>query len=174
MNISVNYQNMSFAYEQVKLKRVMKDVSYEDKIFKKGSEIKLISLIRENFISFESTRSLSLSWLSKKSNFFINTLNKFLMEAEQHGFTQYFQDSKFKDLPPTSKNLKPKVLTMQMLSAGFIVWLGSVVVACFVFVIELLIAHKSRKSQKSIVKKKYKKTKSVKHKILLVKPKEAQ
>jgi hypothetical protein len=106
----------------------------------------------ELFSNIESTQSYPLSWISRKSSFFFETLNNFLLKAEEHGFTQYFIDSQFIDLHP-KVNPDPKILTNQMLSAGFIVWLASVAIACIVFVIEHIVAYKTRsRSSLKVVK----------------------
>jgi hypothetical protein len=40
---------------------------------------------------------------------------------------------------------KPKILTLHMFSAGFIVWLSAVLVACVVFSIHHVVAHNTRR-----------------------------
>jgi hypothetical protein len=105
------------------------------------------------FETFDSMASFPLSWLSPKTNFFIDTLNKLLMESEQHGITQHFIDSQFINIEPKllREISEPQVLTMQMLSAGFIIWFASVVVACIVFVIEHIIAYSTRKFKMKLI-----------------------
>lgn len=68
------------------------------------------------------------------------------MECEQHGFTDYLYNSQFISVPHFSTTSPdPKKLTMEILSAGFYVWIGTVFVACIVFVIEHVVAYKTRK-----------------------------
>lgn len=65
--------------------------------------------------------------------------NNFILLCHQHGICQYFQSLTFLSDLSTKEFQKPQVLTMEKLSAGFLVWIGSVVVACLVFFCELLV-----------------------------------
>jgi hypothetical protein len=100
------------------------------------------------FSNIYSSQGFPLSWLSSKFNYLIETYDKFLLEAEQQGFTQYFYDSYFIDFRGLHSTEDPKVLTMKMLSAGFIAWLVSVAIACIVFIIEQIVAFVTRKQKK--------------------------
>jgi hypothetical protein len=98
------------------------------------------------FETFKGDSSYPLSWLSTKWSFFIDVLNKFLMESEQYGFTQHFYDLEFFYSGFNKDTSEKQVLTLQMLSAGFFVWLISVIIACIVFAIEHVIAYYKRRN----------------------------
>lgn len=84
------------------------------------------------------------------------SFEKYLLECHQHGIINYIHDKYF------PKRIKwdeegPQVLTMFMLSAGFYLWLGSVVVAILTFIGEHIVRYYSKsrrefrkKSKKSI------------------------
>lgn len=97
------------------------------------------------FANIKGTRSFPLSWLLNRSNFLIDSINKFLMECEQHGFYQKFYNDRFHYVPSLSDENDPQKLTLDILSAGFIVWIVTVAIACIVFIIEHLIAFLTRK-----------------------------
>jgi hypothetical protein len=96
------------------------------------------------FTVFDSSFHLHISWLTPKSSFLTDTLNDFLLHSEQHGFTQHFYDAEYV-YSSTLPEPDPKKLTLDILSAGFIVWLITVMIACFVFVIEHVVAYFTRK-----------------------------
>lgn len=68
-------------------------------------------------------------------SFIYETLNDFILRCNEHGFTKIYK-SLYCDQPIIKNHDKPVVLTMQMLSAGFYLWLCSVAVACIVFICE--------------------------------------
>jgi hypothetical protein len=130
-------RNETFAYEFNKdelFVGVKKVLRFHDHVGAKMSEE-----ANKQYTSFESSRGFPLSWLAKRTSYFIEDLNKFLMEVEQYGFKEYLYNSKFENIAPTSEP-GPQILTMYMLSAGFYIWLGSVVIACIVFAIEHIVA----------------------------------
>jgi hypothetical protein len=61
---------------------------------------------------------------------------KFILEAHQHGIVEYFYRKIYNRFGKIKEDLETetKVLTMYMLSAGFYVWLGTVGIACIVFI----------------------------------------
>lgn len=63
---------------------------------------------------------------------------KFILECQQHGILNYlFSKYVYKKISDTEDS-GPQILTMKKLSAGFLLWLGSVGIACIVFVGELV------------------------------------
>lgn len=82
-------------------------------------------------------------WLLKHS-FLSEPLVKLIMECQQYGIVDYLIRKNIRDPLKARDDKDPKVLTMFMLSAGFIVWLGTVLVACIAFFGEIL-HHKLRK-----------------------------
>jgi hypothetical protein len=136
------YENESFAFE------VNKDELFfgNSKIWKtKGHEYAIAAQSgRSSFKVIEGTRTINLSWLIRRSDYLIHSVNKFLMECEQHGLKEYFYNNQFEAVSPPEKS-RPKVLTMNVLSAGFIIWLASVLVACVIFIIELIVFYIKRR-----------------------------
>lgn len=58
---------------------------------------------------------------------------KFIGELHQHGHIEHFKNvAKIRD-PPKPEDPGPQVLTMYILSAGFIVWLASISTAFIAF-----------------------------------------
>lgn len=142
----ISYENDTFAWE------VNKDeLAFGTRKIRKMIEIgkeKLLGnshSVSKMFKVVEGTRSFPLSWLMKRSTFLIDSFNKFLMECEQHGFTDYLYKSQFIDVPPPSTKPDPQKLTMDILSAGFYVWLATVLAACVVFIIEHIVAYITRR-----------------------------
>lgn len=66
------------------------------------------------------------------------SFSNFILLCHQHGICDYFQSLVFLAEPNKDEPEKPQILTMQKLSAGFLVWFGSVFVACLVFVCEII------------------------------------
>lgn len=63
---------------------------------------------------------------------------KFILEAHQHGIIEFCYRQVY-HFPDVSVEKFPIILTMQILSAGFYIWLGSIVIACIVFIGEHVI-----------------------------------
>jgi hypothetical protein len=79
----------------------------------------------------------------RTESFILDILNEFILQCHQHGFIDYFERKNFKQ--PLFKEEDPrKVLTMYMLSAGFYIWLSSILVACVVFVAEHVVRYFTR------------------------------
>jgi hypothetical protein len=83
-------------------------------------------------------------YLSQSSAIFVNNdnlvydqLNKFILEVHQHGILVYYESLHNAPKVPKEED-PPQVLTMYMLSAGFIVWLVTVLIACLTFIGELI------------------------------------
>lgn len=108
--------------------------------------LRRMRVFEENYITFP------ISWTTHTFSMFYDSLEKFVLEAHQHGHLNYFV-SKY-TLPPLPKpeDLGPQVLTMDMLSAGFIVWIFTVILAIISFVFEHIFYyfHNKRKLPKII------------------------
>lgn len=85
----------------------------------------------------ESYRSIFATWFVKGGSFIFETLEDFLLLNLQNGIIQRFQDFSKKKL--SEEDDEPQVLNLAMLSAGLVVWLGSVLIACFGFLCELIV-----------------------------------
>lgn len=85
-----------------------------------------------NFVAMDSfyiTRPVNIFVFP--NGLFIEYLDKLMLECHQHGLLVP------KSYPSAEKlTEEPKVLTMHMLEAGFVIWLCSVCVACVIFIIE--------------------------------------
>lgn len=87
----------------------------------------------------ESTNWFILGLPMRRNSFLYEPLKKFILEYYQHGL---FAFSETKWLPISFDNVDedgPQILTMQMLSAGFIIWIVCVVICVIVFLSEILI-----------------------------------
>lgn len=71
---------------------------------------------------------------------FTEKLEKFILEGHQHGFLIPKQDE-----PEEKSSDEPKVLTMKMLEAGFVLWLVSICLACIVFICEHIVRYNSNR-----------------------------
>lgn len=74
----------------------------------------------------------------QSQSFVAEILDQFILEMHQHGFTAYLHSKYLEKLLPEDDDEGPQVLTLQKLSAGFFVWIGSVAVACIVFIGEFV------------------------------------
>lgn len=62
---------------------------------------------------------------------------KFILEAHQHGIIDYCYRKIYRyEIDENQLESEAQVLTMYMLSVGFYIWLGSVIIACIVFILE--------------------------------------
>lgn len=80
----------------------------------------------------------------KPESYIYSVLNDFILQCHQYGFFNHFQSKKSKPLVLEIKDTSRKVLTMHMLSAGFYLWLMTVLLACVVFLIEHVVRYVSR------------------------------
>lgn len=81
-----------------------------------------------------------MSFLIHVRSFFAQTFDDFILQYHQHGFIRFLERvalSPKHDLK--HKEEGPQVLNMEKLSAGFLVWVGSVIIACLVFILEHLV-----------------------------------
>jgi len=100
--------------------------------------------IEQNLQSFKMLKDETFitsftSFLMFQRGYLNEVFEKFILEAHQHGIIEYCyqQAYRFANVEKLLKS-EPKVLTMYMLSAGFYIWLGSICIACVVFVCEHL------------------------------------
>lgn len=96
-------------------------------------------IIDDDFIQIPVTfytHSATVIWQS---------LNKFILECHQHGFCQHIQSKSLFLRRPKPLKTGPQILTMSKLSAGFFVWLASVLVALIIFLCEHLVSYVNTK-----------------------------
>lgn len=87
----------------------------------------------------ESFQSYLCGVTVRRHSFLSETLYMFILEYQQHGHYAFAEKLRLpKVIGKVEEEDKPKVLTMQMLSAGFIVWLISILVSVFAFVCEIV------------------------------------
>lgn len=83
--------------------------------------------------------------LVSPGSFIFEPLNDFILSCHQHGFTNYFQRAIFnKKFGSVVYEASRKVLTMDMLSAGFLLWLCCVGISFLVFIIEHCVRYFTR------------------------------
>lgn len=73
-----------------------------------------------------------------KHSFISEPLERLIMETQQHGIVDYLIRKNIREPLKARDDSDPKVLSMFMLSAGFIVWLLTVLIASIVFLGEIL------------------------------------
>lgn len=92
---------------------------------------KFMSLIEE------SPRWILYCLLIRRNSILHESLNKFILEYNQHGHFAY-SESIWNPKPLGEDNPdEPQVLTIDMMAAGFIVWLVCVLISIVVFFVEL-------------------------------------
>lgn len=89
-------------------------------------------IFEENFIWFP------LLWTVYPGSLLIENLDNFIFELQQHGHIQYHKSLQTLANIPKPEEPRPKVLTMQILSAGFIVWMATISTAFVAFACENL------------------------------------
>lgn len=75
----------------------------------------------------------------KETQEIFKILEKFILEAHQHGIIRHFENLVELNEIPKPPDPDPKVLTMEILSAGFIVWLVTVIISCISFIGEHIV-----------------------------------
>lgn len=100
--------------------------------------------IKENIRLFkmfdEPYKFITTSIETFHRGYLTEVLEKFILEAHQHGILEYLHRRVYKygDIKEEIES-SPQVLTMYMLSAGLCIWLGAVFVACLAFIGENII-----------------------------------
>lgn len=82
-------------------------------------------------------------WMMRPFSHFYRTIEKFILLCHQGGIIENLQEIHNEDRSVKYVE-EPKKLTLKMLSAGFYIWLGSVVVACSVFTGEFITYHAAK------------------------------
>jgi hypothetical protein len=99
-----------------------------------------LTLAHERMMIFkENYKMRPIYWQTPQGGILTDLIQKFTLEAHQHGHLNYFIS--LYQPPEIAKPPEPgpQILTMKKLSAGFIVWLGSLLIACTSFFMEHLI-----------------------------------
>lgn len=74
----------------------------------------------------------------RPNSFISEVLNSFIIKCHEHGLMQHIELNIFNKTSIDHAEQPPQVLDMHKLSAGFIIWLGSVMIACIVFFCEII------------------------------------
>lgn len=75
----------------------------------------------------------------RQNSFIYESLSKFILQYYQHGLMAYLESKWFPGNYAEVDEDEAQVLTIGMLSAGFIVWLVCVLISCVVFLIEIIV-----------------------------------
>jgi hypothetical protein len=88
-----------------------------------------MNILKEDYVLLTS------SWLVTPESNLYETVQDFLLKMHEHGFIKHFDEMQH-SFPVSEDGQGPQVLTMYMLSAGFIVWLATILLACIAFICE--------------------------------------
>lgn len=109
------------------------DRSYLEKNTDERRGLAFIDHVKNRYTITEDSYETSFApWYVNIYGVIYESLSKFILECHQHGFTEYFERKRLSYKNTLLKN-EVKVLTLHILSAGFYVWLVSVVIACISF-----------------------------------------
>lgn len=94
---------------------------------------KISEFLKEIKVLDDNYRWLTASWLTMPLSHTFKPIEMFILRCHENGIIEYWTEMFYQD---RSKEIKddPKKLTMDIMSAGFYIWLGSVAVACLVFI----------------------------------------
>lgn len=87
--------------------------------------------------------TIPLTFFMKTDSFISEFLDPFILKCHEHGLVKFIESEIFNKAISNHDEKPPQVLDMQKLSAGFIIWIGSVIIACIVFFCETLLAYYS-------------------------------
>lgn len=120
------YKNQTFAFLAAKVEsQVIGTSEFNQKIM--NADMKILE--DDYFVNYEYLFVLP-------GSFIYEPLSKFIMRFNQHGFTKRLEYwLVHHNLTKTVFDEK-QTLTLQILSAGFILWLCSVLIACLLFIVE--------------------------------------
>lgn len=139
----MNYDNETFAmfiYNKFNVPTVPRVISM--RVGENSNEIKISDpngRINDFFVAtndFYATRPITIG--AHPHGVFTEKLDKLILECHQYGLVIEQQE-----LPSMKSSDEPKVLTMRMLEAGFVLWICSICVACVVFICEHIVRYNS-------------------------------
>lgn len=115
------------------------DIKFLEIIFNGSNFLEIEDNIRLfKMLKDEPFQHVFMNILTFHRGFLSEILEKFLLEAHQHGIIESIR-RKFYQFGPNFKEeivSDPEKLSLYVLSAGFIVWLGTVGIACLIFLYE--------------------------------------
>lgn len=135
----MSFGNETFAYVVFKIvQNIYHIVTPEDKTWEQAYT---------NFRILDDVYKWNFAhWFVRPFSFIYEPLEKFILESHQHGILDYLKKKYF----PLTKNLEvegPKVLTFEMLSAGFYLWMTCVLISIIIFVLELVTFHLAKRTK---------------------------
>jgi hypothetical protein len=118
---------------------------------------KKVPLVSQRMIFFQDNHKMRLvPWVTYTNSFLFESLANFVLEMHQFGFIDHFVSLNMPSEIPKPEDPGPQILTMYMLSAGFIVWVVTFVVASISFIFEHIykfITDKRAQKNKKIISK---------------------
>lgn len=105
-------------------------------------------IFNENYYTVPQT------WILQTNSFIHQTIDMLILRLHQNGIIARFESLFSLPKLPKPEDPGPQILTMKKLSAGFTVWIGSVLIACIAFVCEHIYKYldDKRKSKTSVKK----------------------
>jgi len=141
-NLYDNFGKLNYSNAQVVMNNTIYAEIVDRELLESMFNGKNLERIQEDLRSFKMLKDETFmtsftSLLTFHRGYLNEIFDKFIFEAHQHGIIDYCyrQVYRFKDVDKLVES-STKVLTMYMLSAGFYIWLGSVGIACIVFIYE--------------------------------------
>lgn len=89
---------------------------------------------------------LTSCWILQPFTFIIQPIERFILELHQHGIITHFENLKSLKEVPKPEDPEPEILTLQMLSAGFIVWISTFIFVIIAFITEHIVFYLQVKS----------------------------
>lgn len=138
----LNFGNESFAYLMLRIPPSLFLKSIQSEKISPEDIDAVTELLDDNIYVF------GFGWdifIGKK--FMSETVDAFILKSLQHGIVNYYERKYHADAPKVIEDPR-RILTMHMLSAGWYLWLGGIVLAFIVFIFEHIVRWKTRRSPK--------------------------
>lgn len=88
-----------------------------------------------------------VSFPVKRNSKIFEPLQKFILEFYQHGHLAFSETKWLPSMSGADEEDEPQVLTMKMLTAGFIIWLVCVMICTTVFILEIIFGGLKRREK---------------------------
>lgn len=131
LNGQNDYEYFAIPWIRFKVKSLGRDDAFSDKkVNAKANNLKQNMKIMKDDLRYHTA-----GWMTIPFNFLYNNVEEFVWLCHQYGIIDHWYEMTFID---TSVEIvdEPIKLTMAVLSAGFSIWLASVIVAFTVFIAE--------------------------------------
>lgn len=124
-----NFDNETFATLQLRATNLPEN-------YHRGIEKSLINYNNHFRILDDDFKWYYASWFVTYYNVLYEPLEMFIGRCREHGILEYMRKRHFPASLKFDNDHGPKVLTMQILSAGFVVWISCVAISIIVFILE--------------------------------------